>query len=314
MNIEKVIEQNGIIPVVKFNTIDSVLPTTEALLAGGFTCIEVTYRTAAAGDAIRIIRAAHPEAAVGAGTILTKAQADDAVKNGADFLVSPGINPEIVKYAAELNVPMIPGCCTPSEIENGLDLGLTLLKFFPAEASGGVVMLKALSAPYHMVKFMPTGGIGLHNINDYLALDCVCGCGGSFMIDETDPEKTKKLAEEAFLKTLNLHIGHIGLNHESDEDAKHTARIFSKIFNVDYDDRGGAIFTGNMFEVLKSHGRGRNGHIQIFTSSIERAEKYFSKLGLYFDENSKAYDKNGKLTLAYFREEVAGMALHLSKI
>lgn len=314
MNIEKVIEQNGIIPVVKFNTADSVLSVAEALLSGGLNCIEVTYRTSVAGDAIRMIKTAHPETVVGAGTILTRAQADDAVKNGADFLVSPGINPEIVKYAAELQVPIIPGCCTPSEIEKGIELGLTLLKFFPAEASGGVAMLKALSAPYQMVKFMPTGGIGLNNINHYLALDCVCGCGGSFMIDETNPEKTQKLTEEVFLKTLNLQLGHIGLYNESAEEANRTACLFSKIFNTDFDDRGGAIFTGKMFEILKSHGKGKNGHVQILTSSIERSEKYFMNLGLHFDENSKEYDKNGKLTLVYFKEEVSGMALHLSKI
>lgn len=310
---EQVLERNGIIPLVQFTEETTILPTAEAILAGGIDCVEVAYRTELSGEAIRRIKEAYPSMTVGAGTVLKQEQAEEAVRNGADFLVSPGIQPVIVETARRLGVPLIPGCATPSEVELGLSLGFPLLKFFPAEAAGGVPMLKALSAPYGSVKFMPTGGIGLHNLQDYLALPSVCGCGGSFMFDEHNPKRTRVLTEEAYRTSLALSLGHIGLYNASPEEAERTARILSSLLGVSYDDKGGAIFAGNAFEVLRGKGRGACGHIQILTASIERAERFCNRLGLHFAEDSKAYDKNGKLTLAYCVEEVSGMTLHLSK-
>ena len=149
----------GIIPVIALDDAGDAAPLAEALLNGGISCAEVTFRTAAAEETIRKISEDYPEMLVGAGTVLTTEQVDSAVAAGAKFIVSPGLNPVTVKYCQAKGVPVIPGIMTPSEIELALSLGLTEVKFFPAEAAGGVKMIKALSAPYGNVRFMPTGGI-----------------------------------------------------------------------------------------------------------------------------------------------------------
>jgi len=170
-----------IIPVVDVDTVRHALPLGRALADAGFRCAEITFRTAAAADAIAALTAEMPELAIGAGTVRTVEQARSAVQAGAQFLVAPGLNPAIVSAARTLNVPMLPGVCTPTEIERALDLGLTLLKFFPAEPSGGIPCLKALAGPYHDVMFVPTGGIGPANLAAYLELPTVAACGGSWM-------------------------------------------------------------------------------------------------------------------------------------
>ena len=170
----------GIIPVIALDDAGDAAPLAEALLNGGISCAEVTFRTAAAEETIRKISEDYPEMLVGAGTVLTTEQADSAVAAGAKFIVSPGLNPVTVKYCQAKGVPVIPGIMTPSEIELALSLGLTEVKFFPAEAAGGVKMIKALSAPYGNV--MPTGGISPANMEDYLSFPKVFACGGSWMV------------------------------------------------------------------------------------------------------------------------------------
>jgi len=174
-----------VVPVITLHDAEDAVPLAEALCAGGLSCAEVTFRTAAAAAGIKAMTDAFPHMLVGAGTVLTVAQADAAVAAGAKFIVAPGLNPEIVRYCQQINVPMLPGVMTPSEVEQGLALGLTHLKFFPAQAAGGVGMLRALSAPYGAVKFMPTGGIDTGNINDYLSLPNVFACGGSWMVKDS---------------------------------------------------------------------------------------------------------------------------------
>jgi len=171
-----------LIPVVKIDRAEDAVPLAEALANGGLPCAEITFRTDAAEEAIRLIKAAYPDFFLGAGTILTPKQADAAMAAGAAFLVSPGLNPETVKYCREKDYPIIPGVCTPSEVELALSLGLTYLKFFPAEAAGGVKMINAMAAPYTGVRFMPTGGIGTDNLADYLNCKVVFACGGSWMV------------------------------------------------------------------------------------------------------------------------------------
>lgn len=172
----------GIIPVIALDDAGDAAPLAEALLNGGISCAEVTFRTAAAEETIRKISEDYPEMLVGAGTVLTTEQVDSAVTAGAKFIVSPGLNPVTVKYCQAKGVPVIPGIMTPSEIELALSLGLTEVKFFPAEAAGGVKMIKALSAPYGNVRFMPTGGISPANMEDYLSFPKVFACGGSWMV------------------------------------------------------------------------------------------------------------------------------------
>ncbi|MBE5878489.1 MAG: bifunctional 4-hydroxy-2-oxoglutarate aldolase/2-dehydro-3-deoxy-phosphogluconate aldolase [Lachnospiraceae bacterium] len=170
------------VPVIALERVEDAVPLARALTEGGLPCAEVTFRFPDADKCIMEMKKACPEMFVGAGTVLTKEQVDAALAAGAEFIVSPGLNPEVVQYCLSKNVPILPGCATPSDIEKALSLGLTCVKFFPAEANGGVKMLKALSAPYNKVTFMPTGGISDANMNDYYALKNVIACGGSFMV------------------------------------------------------------------------------------------------------------------------------------
>lgn len=181
-SIMKQFKKIGIIPVVVLDDAKDAAPLAEALCEGGLPCAEVTFRTAAAADVIRIMSEKYPEMLVGAGTVLTKEQVDKAVECGAKFIVSPGLNPEIVKYCISKGIPITPGTQTPSEMEQALELGLEVVKFFPAEPAGGLKMIKAVAAPYVGLQFMPTGGISASNVRDYLKFDRIIACGGSWMV------------------------------------------------------------------------------------------------------------------------------------
>ena len=178
----KQINEIGIVPVVVLDDAKDAKPLAEALCAGGLPCAEVTFRTEAAEECIRIMASEFPEMLVGAGTVLTTDQVDRAVAAGAKFIVSPGLNPRIVKYCVEKGILITPGCSNASDIEIALENGLDVVKFFPAEPAGGLNMIKALAAPYVNVKFMPTGGINAKNVRDYLAYNRIIACGGSWMV------------------------------------------------------------------------------------------------------------------------------------
>jgi 2-dehydro-3-deoxyphosphogluconate aldolase/(4S)-4-hydroxy-2-oxoglutarate aldolase len=172
----------GIIPVVVLNDAKDALPLAERLVKGGLPCAEVTFRTEAAEESIRQIAKAFPDMIVGAGTVLNIEQADRAIDAGAKFIVSPGLNPKVTEYVLKKGVPMTPGVCTPTEIEAAMEFGLDVVKFFPAEPSGGLKMIKALAAPYVGLQFMPTGGINAEIVRDYLKYDRIVACGGSWMV------------------------------------------------------------------------------------------------------------------------------------
>ncbi len=172
----------GIIPVVVLEDAKDALPLGKALCEGGLPCAEVTFRTEAAEESIRIMSKNYPDMLVGAGTVLTTEQVDRAVAAGAKFIVSPGLNEKVVKYCQEKGVPIVPGVLTPGEIEKALELGLGTVKFFPAEPSGGLPMIQALGAAYTKLKFMPTGGINPENVKEYLKSDKILACGGSWMV------------------------------------------------------------------------------------------------------------------------------------
>lgn len=178
----KRISDVGVVPVIKIDDAKDAIPLAEALKKGGLCCAEVTFRTDAAEEAIRLIAQEYPDFLIAAGTVLTPEQADTAMAAGASFIVSPGFNPIVVKHCNEKGYPVIPGVCTPSEVEAAMSLGLKYLKFFPAEAAGGVKMIKAMAAPYTKIKFMPTGGIGPKNLADYLNCKAIFACGGSWMV------------------------------------------------------------------------------------------------------------------------------------
>ena len=171
----------GVVPVVTVSRPEQALPIAKALLAGGLTCVEITFRSDAAPAAIESIRAHLPALLVGAGTILTTAQADAAIAAGASFLVAPGLNPTVVDHVLGRGIPMLPGVCTPSEIEQALARGLGLVKLFPAGAMGGVEFLRALAGPYPTVRYVPTGGITPANVAEYLAVPFVAAVGGTWL-------------------------------------------------------------------------------------------------------------------------------------
>ena len=203
------ISKIGIVPVVKIDNAADARPLAKALCAGGLPCAEVTFRTSAAAEAIKIMTDNFPSMCVGAGTVLTIDQVDRAVKAGAKFIVSPGFDPEIVDYCLENNIPVFPGCVTPSEVAQAVKRGLKVVKFFPAEQAGGIAMIKAMAAPYTMVKFMPTGGISTKNLADYLSCDKILCCGGSWMvkgdmIKAGEFDKICTMAKEAVAKVKEI--------------------------------------------------------------------------------------------------------------
>jgi 2-dehydro-3-deoxyphosphogluconate aldolase/(4S)-4-hydroxy-2-oxoglutarate aldolase len=176
------IEQFGVVPVVAIDAVDHALGLGRALIDGGLPCAEITFRTAAAADAIQAMTSNYPEMLVGAGTVLTVAQAQKAADAGARFVVTPGFDAAVVDWCIERDMPVTPGVMTPTEINMALNKGLTELKFFPAETAGGVKTLKAISGPYGGVRFIPTGGINAANLTDYLRLPVVIACGGSWLV------------------------------------------------------------------------------------------------------------------------------------
>lgn len=202
MDMEPILRKIGVIPVVKLADISLSEALADAYCAGGIPCAEITFRAAGADEVIRRMRAHRPEMLVGAGTVLTVEQAKAAIDAGAQFIVAPGTNPKVVEYVLLRGIPMLPGVATPTEVEAAMNFGLKLLKFFPAEAAGGVAMLKAMSAPYSGVRFVPTGGVSLKNLADYLALPCVAACGGTYMaaqklLDAHDFAEIERLCRES---------------------------------------------------------------------------------------------------------------------
>lgn len=196
------LSEYGVVPVVVLNRTEDAEPLAKALCEGGLKCAEVTFRTDAAEESIKIMTSSFPDMLVGAGTVLTIDQVDRAVAAGAKFIVSPGFDPEIVDYCISKGIVVVPGCITPSEVAQGVKRGLEVLKFFPAEQAGGVAMLKAMAAPYTGVKFMPTGGISAKNLAEYLSFSKIVAAGGSWMvkadlIDAGDFDKITELTKEA---------------------------------------------------------------------------------------------------------------------
>lgn len=311
------LSQVGIIPVIKIEAVDKAVPLANALRAGGLPCAEITFRTANAERAIKLITDDIPDMLVGAGTVLTIEQADKAIGAGAKFIVSPGLNPQVVRHCINRQIPIIPGCSNPSDIETAMDFGLEVVKFFPAEAAGGVKYIKAISSPYSMMKFIPTGGINEKNLNEYLSLPNVLACGGSWMVDESliknnEFDKIKQLTQNAIHAMLGFEPVHIGINTENPEHAIETAKMFCQMFGFEYKEGNSSIFAGKGLEVLKSCGRGRLGHIAIGTNYLTRSVKYMQSLGFKFDMNGVKTDINGNFTGAvFFEQEVGGFAVHL---
>ena len=307
----------GIVPVVKIDRVEDAVPLAKALCAGGLPCAEVTFRTDAAAGAIKAMTENFPDMCVGAGTVLNAAQVDAAIEAGAKFIVSPGLNPRTVKYCIEKNIPITPGTSSPSDIEQAIELGLEVVKFFPAEQSGGLAKIKAMAAPYVNMKFMPTGGSSAKNLTSYLDFPKIIACGGSWMvpadlINAGEWDKIEQLTREAVQTMLGFELAHVGINCENEEEAKKAANRFAFLFGMPTKDGSKSIFTGTAVEVMKTPFLGKNGHIGFRTNYIHRAINYMETvLGVEFDMESAIRGPKGELKAIYLKEEIGGFAVHL---
>lgn len=310
------ISKIGIVPVIALDDAKDAEPLAKALCKGGLPCAEVTFRTAAAEESIRIMSEKFPELLVGAGTVLTTEQVDRAVGAGAKFIVSPGLNPKVVAYCTSKNIPVVPGCSNPSDVEQAIELGLDVVKFFPAEAAGGLKMIKAMSAPYTSVKFMPTGGINADNVIEYLNFGKIVACGGSWMVSKDmiaagEFDKIESLTRAAVEKMLGFELKHIGINETDENAADKTASQFESIFGFAKKTGNSSVFAGSGIEVMKAPYLGANGHIAIGTNYIERAVYHLEKRGVEFDRSTEKRDAKGNLKAIYIKGEIGGFAVHL---
>lgn len=316
MNVIEEIYSIGIVPVIALDDAKDAEPLAGALCRGGLPCAEVTFRTDAAEESIRIMSEKFPEMLVGAGTVLTIEQVDRAVNAGAKFIVSPGLNPKVVKYCVDKKIPIMPGTSNPSDVEAALELGLEVVKFFPAEAAGGIEMIKAMSAPYGKVRFMPTGGVNASNLKSYLDFPKIVACGGTWMVKKDliaagKFDEIEALTREAVVKMLGFEICHVGINAQNEEEADGIASTFGMLFGMPKRDDASSIFAGSDIEVLKAPYLGKNGHIAIGTNYIDRAVYHLERIGAKFDKDTATLTANGKLKAIYLKDEIGGFAVHL---
>lgn len=310
------IESTGIVPVIKIDQVEDAVPLAHALLEGGLPIMEVTFRTDCAKEAIERISREVPEMLVGAGTVLTTEQVDQAIEAGAKFIVSPGLNEKVVSYCQQKRTMILPGCANPSDVEKAIELGLKVVKFFPAEAAGGLKMIKAMAAPYSGVRFMPTGGISEKNLNEYLAFDKIIACGGSWMVTpeliaSKDFDKITELTKEAVKTMLGFEFDHVGINTEDEEDAVNTARRFKDLFGSDVNKGNSSIFVNSEVEVVKGKGKGACGHIAYRTRDLKRAIAYLEKQGYAIDYTTVKYNAKKKAIAVYLSKEINDFAIHL---
>lgn len=309
----------GLIPVIKLNSPEQALPLGRALVAGHLPVAEITFRTEAAEESIRTLAKELPELLVGAGTVLTCEQVDRAAKAGARYVVTPGFNPKVVKHCLDMGIPVTPGTNSPSQIEEAMEYGLEVVKFFPAGASGGPAMLKAFNGPYNgKMSFIPTGGVNASNLPDYLSCPNVFAVGGSWMVPSDavnagDFAKVEALCHEARMLSLGFNMIHVGINPDgSAEESVKDARLLAEMLGMAFKEGNSSSFVAKQFEIMKNKGRGTHGHIAIETLSVERALEWFAEYGIKPVEETKKM-KNGKIAVIYLDREFMGFALHLNR-
>ncbi|MFZ4620324.1 MAG: bifunctional 4-hydroxy-2-oxoglutarate aldolase/2-dehydro-3-deoxy-phosphogluconate aldolase [Bacteroidota bacterium] len=312
------IELTGIVPVIAIDDAQNAVPLAKALIDGGLPCAEVTFRTAAAKEAMTSIAKAYPEMLMGAGTVLSVEQVKTALDCGAKYIVSPGLNPKVVEYCVANNIPVFPGVATPSEVERAMELGLNVVKFFPAEGNGGLPYLKAIGGPYKQMRFIPTGGIDETNLLSYLKYSQIVACGGSWMVKQDliaakQFDEIRKMTERAVMMMLGFELKHIGMNTASPEESMGTASQIAKLFNLVVKEGNSSNFVGTQFEVMKKNYLGTHGHLAIGTNFIERAIAYYERKDVTFLQETNV-EKNGKRVAIYFKDEIAGYALHLLQL
>ena len=305
----------GIVPVIAIDDAKKAVPLAKALVAGGLPAAEVTFRTAAAEEAIRAIVKEVPDMLVGAGTVLTRDQADKAIDAGAGFIVSPGFNPEITRYVLDKGVCMLPGTATAGEMEQAMGMGLEAVKFFPAEQNGGIAKLKALAGPYKSLKWMPTGGVNTDNLAAYMSFHQILACGGTWMVkkDLIEGEKWDEITSicrAAVKNMLGLSLKHIGINTGKDGEAGELAKCLCTLFGLEYKAGNSSVFAGRPFEIMKPGGKGTHGHIALEVFDVDRAIYHFGRAGAEFDESTRTTDEKGTKFI-YLKGEFGGFAIHL---
>lgn len=318
MDNTKFLEQlylTGIVPVIKLENTADAVPLAKALIDGGISCAEVTFRAAGADKVIADMVKAYPEMLVGAGTVLTTEQVDKAVEAGAKFCVAPGLNAKVVKHCLDKGVPFAPGVANSSQIEEAMELGLNFVKFFPAEQAGGLSYIKSVSAPYGNMKFMPTGGVTENNLNSYLAFPKIVCCGGSWIVPDKLVKEQRwaeitELCRKAVNKMLDFELVHVGINCNSEDEAVGGADMFEKMFGFEKKVGNSSVFAGSFVELMKQPYLGKNGHIAIATNSIKRALHQLKNIGILPDMETAKYDGD-RITVVYLQGEIGGFAVHL---
>lgn len=310
------IAQSGIIPVIKIESLEYAKPLAWALREGGINTIEVTVRNNVAFDAIKAIRGAFPDMHVGAGTILTVQLVDQALEAGAEYIVTPGFDKEVIQYCISREIPVIPGCVTPTEIGMAYAMGLRTVKFFPAETNGGISAIKLLAGPFGGMRFVPTGGINFENLGKYLREDMIAACGGSFMAPANlIREKNWKQITENCRRALNISLGfelaHVGLNHDNEDQAASNAQNLSEMLGLTVKNGNSSLFCDKAVEFMKFNYYGQKGHIGFYTNSVDRAAAWLRDRGICLREDSFRYDDKGSPVSFYLEEEVGGFAIHL---
>ena len=312
----KAIEDSGVLPVINIPEPEVAVPLAKAIMDGGINCIEVTLRSKGSLEAIKRIKEAYPDMLVGAGTVLSPETADKALESGADFIVSPGFDEKLVDYCIEKDVLIVPGCSTPSEIQAGVAKGLTVIKFFPAELSGGIDAIKLVSGPFPKVKFLPTGGINFGNLGKYLESDKVIACGGSYMataeqVKNRDFEAITAACKKCMDISLGFELAHVGVNSSDEESATSSAETVSDIFRMAPRYMNSAVFAGTAVEFVKGGLLGTKGHIGFKTNSVKRAIAYFENRGIKLNPDSIKRNAAGDITCIYLEDEIDGFAYHV---
>lgn len=301
------IEKLGVLPVIKIEDAKDAVPLAQALIDGGLPAAEVTFRTSAAEAAIRNITSAFPDMLVGAGTVLTPEQARTALNAGAKFIVSPGLNPHVVDFCLEQGVLVSPGIATPTELEAALAKQLKVLKFFPAENMGGLTYLKAMSAPYSGLRFIPTGGVNAGNILAYLKFNKVLACGGSWMVkaDLISGQRfdvIKDLVKEAVQTILGFQVLNVRLQTQVDSFST-AKKLFTELMPLPVTETGKSIKISDKLEFASLD---KQGEIVIGTNFLDRALDYFDRQSVGYQ---KVDDKQVVLT-----ESLSGLSVVVQEV
>ena len=316
---DQVLEQIGslaIVPTVAIDDPSDAPALMRALTDGGLPIAEFMFGTSAAADAIRAARAAAPEALVGAGNITTSQEVDVAIDAGARFIVSPGLDEAVVNRVRDRGAAALPGCESTADLARARELGLEAVAFLAAEAFGGIVALRALSAPFEEMRFLPTGGINAGSLDRYLAFPQVLAVGGSWMVRPElvrarDWHAITTLTRSAVLATHRFSLAHVGLSTSDASEAEVVARRFSSMFGFDVKVGTSSVFAGPNIEVVKGRSRGQFGHLAIRTASIPRAVAYLAQMGIAVDPASEKLGSDGSVKAVYLADEIAGLAVHL---